>query len=87
MRTPPPPRPSRRRKLLPRPRAAERAVTADRVDRSRRAGTSCTTPRYIGAPLGRCYTYVAFIGGSGGSLPPNPVQRTSATFTRCNPLN
>lgn len=51
------------------------------------AGTSCTTSRYIGAPLGRCYTYVAFIGGFGGSLPPNPVQRTSATFTRCNPLN
>jgi hypothetical protein len=35
-------------------------------------GNSCTTSPYIGPPLNQCYTYVAFIGGSGASLPPKP---------------
>jgi hypothetical protein len=51
------------------------------------SGSSCRTSSYIGPPLQRCYTYVAFVGGSGASIPPSPVQRTSARFTKCNPLN
>jgi hypothetical protein len=50
-------------------------------------GTSCTTAPYQGPPQNRCYTYVAYIGGSGYTNPPAPVQRTSARFTSCNQLN
>jgi hypothetical protein len=47
-------------------------------------GTNCRTSRYIDPPLRQCYEYVAFIGGSGASMPPSPVQRTSARITKCN---
>ena len=50
-------------------------------------GTSCTTGPYQFPPLNRCFDYVAFIGGFGTSIPPAPVQRTSATLTRCNFLH
>jgi hypothetical protein len=49
-------------------------------------GTSCTTSPYIGPPLNECYTYAAFVGGWGASIPPSPVQRSSAKRTRCNYL-
>jgi hypothetical protein len=51
------------------------------------SGTSCTTSPYIGPPLRQCHTYLAFIGGSGASLPPSPVQRTSTRIIKCQPLN
>ena len=50
-------------------------------------GTSCTTSPYVAPPLNQCYTYAAFIGGSSASIPPSPVQRSSAKFTSCNFLN
>src|SRR3954465_15612364 len=46
------------------------------------SGRSCRTSPYSGPPLQHCYTYVAYIGGSGASIPPSPVQRTSARFTK-----
>ena len=43
-------------------------------------GTECTTDQ--GTP-GRCYEFVAYVGGDGMSMPPEPVQRTSAPLYKC----
>ena len=49
-------------------------------------GTSCSTGIYIAPTPGKCWTYVAYVGGSGVFAPPPPVQRQSAPFTLCTGL-
>jgi hypothetical protein len=48
--------------------------------------SECVTGPGTGPPLNRCYSYVAFVGGSGVTMPPEPVQRTSDTVQLCNYL-
>lgn len=49
------------------------------------AGTQCPSTNYLGSVTGpgNCYTFIAYVGGSGTSMPPAPVQLTSPTLTKC----
>ncbi len=46
-------------------------------------GTECTTDQY-NWPIPTCHDFVAYVGGLGTSMPPEPVQRTSATLRKCS---
>ena len=50
-------------------------------------GTGCSTTTNVMPLPGTCHTFRAYIGGYGSSAPPAPVQRQSAQFRLCNPLN
>lgn len=49
-------------------------------------GRSCTTDS-VAPPLGRCYDFVAFVGGFGSTIPPAPVRSTSNIETLCSFLH
>jgi len=50
-------------------------------------GTSCQAPLFGTQTVEQdlCLTFIAYIGGPSASMPPEPVQQTSATFTWCQP--